>query len=77
MRKRLAAAGIEVPPHEPYQSLQSRLIRSGRFDPKQLTEVFAGYERLRYRQHEHQADDRALRRLREQIKELTAKRVAG
>lgn len=77
LRKRLAAAGIEVPPHEPYQSLQSRLIRSGRFDPKQLTEVFAGYERLRYRQHEHQADDRALRRLREQIKELTAKRVAG
>lgn len=68
--KRLAAAGIELRPHEPHQSLESRLISIGRFDPEQLSEVFATYERLRYGQHEHEADKEALRRLRKQIRGL-------
>lgn len=68
--KRLAAAGIELRAHEPHQSLEARLISTGRFDPAQLSEIFAAYERLRYAQHEHQADKEALRRLRKQIRGL-------
>ncbi len=68
------ASGIEVRAHEPHQSLQRRLNGTGRFDPARLSEIFAGCERLRYRQHGRQGDARALRLLRREIKGLKVAR---
>ncbi|AFL72228.1 DUF4129 domain-containing protein [Thiocystis violascens] len=76
-RKRLASAGIDAEPHEPHQSLQRRLEGTGRFDPRILAEIFSSYERLRYRQHERQADPRALRQLRRRIRALKVGEVKG